>query len=378
MKIFIGSSKESLGLAKKVAMIVETVGHTPIMWNSTGVFLPGNTIIESLENIADSVDAAIFIFSPDDKVWYRNGVFDQPRDNVILEYGIFSGRLGRKRVIICNFGKIKFATDMAGINTVRCDLWFHANEEIETWCNNLTPIEPAQVEFSRTEQTQYYTFCGLKQSCAVGEWMFQDFIIGNKFQVKTDLNDRVEGTVNINAISYLWAYIGSRDSSEINVKILKEIGRFKQFLRIYFNNIDSVSSNVAIRPRGEMAVKVPQGARKIVFHARKVEQTKMLDDNRNPTIGLRLINGFKQHWGYGLNPYQYALSEITSEEWQRVEFDLNDNNWWLFTSDGNYLFGPTPVNLEVIAGVVLEIGIDGTFSPGPGSGTLDISEIHFE
>jgi hypothetical protein len=86
MKIFIGSSKSKQALIdlRKIATIIEDAGHIPLPWNKVGMFPPGKGIAESLREISNRVDAAILIFSEDDRVWYKNDYSLMPRDRVWL------------------------------------------------------------------------------------------------------------------------------------------------------------------------------------------------------------------------------------------------------------------------------------------------------
>ncbi len=122
MGIFIGSSDspESLKDLRRIAMIVEDEGHVPLPWNKPGLFPLGNYVLDSLREISLRVDAAILIFNEDDRAWYRNDSVLQPRDNVVLEYGLFVSQLGREKTIICRRGNAKIPSDLSGI--IYCDL----------------------------------------------------------------------------------------------------------------------------------------------------------------------------------------------------------------------------------------------------------------
>jgi len=59
--------------------------------------------------------ALFSFFGKDDNIWYRDENLECPRDNVILEYGIFLKRLNRKSVIIVREEKTKLPTDLLGL-----------------------------------------------------------------------------------------------------------------------------------------------------------------------------------------------------------------------------------------------------------------------
>jgi predicted nucleotide-binding protein len=117
MNIFIGSSTEATkrDAVTTLARWPEESGHTPVIWNQPGLFIPGDHIFTRLLEIGKEVDAAILVFSEDDKLWYQKELANQPRDNVLLEYGLFTGLLGRKKVIVCREGNPKNPSDLHGI-----------------------------------------------------------------------------------------------------------------------------------------------------------------------------------------------------------------------------------------------------------------------
>lgn len=96
MKVFLGSSgsAESLDDLRKIAILIEEEGHTPVSWKKEGLFPLGNYMLDSLIEISKQVNAAVLIFNEDDPVWYRNEYVKQPRDNVSMEYTLFAATLG--------------------------------------------------------------------------------------------------------------------------------------------------------------------------------------------------------------------------------------------------------------------------------------------
>jgi hypothetical protein len=140
MNIFMGSSREALQMVDWLANCLQEYGHKPIRWDDPGLFPPGcNTFLQLIE-ISKTVDAAIFVFSMDDKVWYRGDTTAQPRDNVLIEYGLFAGALGPHKAIMCVHEKPKTAADLAGITYVDVSEQRsnRARLEIRAWLNNLT------------------------------------------------------------------------------------------------------------------------------------------------------------------------------------------------------------------------------------------------
>lgn len=121
-KIFIGSSKEGLNIARKIKLALKYDGLVDT-W-ADGLFdKPGLAYIEVLEGILQKYDYGIFVFTPDDKVYSRGKISDMPRDNVIFEYGMFLGKHSRKRAFFIKprSEDIKIMTDVLGITCLDYD-----------------------------------------------------------------------------------------------------------------------------------------------------------------------------------------------------------------------------------------------------------------
>jgi len=97
--VFIGSSAERRGVAKKLAVLLKGACTTR-PWYGDDVFPPGSYAWEAIENAIRDADFAVFIFSGDDITRSRHRQREAPRDNVILEAGLALGMLGRARAYI--------------------------------------------------------------------------------------------------------------------------------------------------------------------------------------------------------------------------------------------------------------------------------------
>ncbi len=113
-RIFIASSVESLDVADAFNVNLDHQAEVTV-WKH-GFSLSQNTI-DSLVNMAESVDFAIFIFTPDDVANIRDQQKHVVRDNVIFELGLFTGTLGKERCFIVKPRDIDLhlPTDLLGL-----------------------------------------------------------------------------------------------------------------------------------------------------------------------------------------------------------------------------------------------------------------------
>lgn len=126
MEIFMGSSSDAKDYMDEIAVQLEELGAKTLPWYSSGkgIFVPGDNTIDALIKITERVQAAIFIFNADDKIWNDKSaldISDTVRDNVLFEYGLFAGALGKKKVCFVCKGKPRLATDLQGITYVDGD-----------------------------------------------------------------------------------------------------------------------------------------------------------------------------------------------------------------------------------------------------------------
>ena len=114
-RVFIGSSLEGKRVANAIHAKLRYVADCTV-WTD-GVFgLSAPTLASLMKQVEDS-EFGIFVFSPDDVVEMRDKTCLTPRDNVVYELGLFSGRLGPER---CFFVQpqstpMHLPSDLAGI-----------------------------------------------------------------------------------------------------------------------------------------------------------------------------------------------------------------------------------------------------------------------
>lgn len=125
MEIFLGSSSEAADYMVEIAAQLENMDTSALMWNSPGkgIFVASSNTIDSLIDITKRVQAAVFIFNADDKIWNDKSALEgyTVRDNVLFEYGLFMGALGKEKVCFVCKGKPKEVSDLKGITYIDGD-----------------------------------------------------------------------------------------------------------------------------------------------------------------------------------------------------------------------------------------------------------------
>lgn len=139
MKIFIGSSKEAEAEMERIGVMIEKLNCDVITWQDEESFIAGDFTMESLIHMSKQVDAAIFVFNGEDETWYRNNLVQSVRDNVLFEYGLFVGAMGRKNVTFMCKNKPKIATDLLGLNYINGeDKDLSLKKNIKVWLDSLS------------------------------------------------------------------------------------------------------------------------------------------------------------------------------------------------------------------------------------------------
>ncbi|CUX70542.1 MULTISPECIES: TIR domain-containing protein [Agrobacterium] len=119
IRVFIISSVEGLLVARAIQSAFEHDPFTCTVWTD-GVFRIASYTMDALEAAVDDSDFAIAVAHADDVTVFRGTEWPTPRDNVILELGLFMGRLGRSRAILMEprDEKVRLPSDLAGITTI--------------------------------------------------------------------------------------------------------------------------------------------------------------------------------------------------------------------------------------------------------------------
>lgn len=116
--VFIGSSREALAVAEAIQAGLQHDAESMI-WNQ-GLFRPGASTLETLVDESPKFDFAVLVLHADDLVTARGEEKLAPRDNVMLELGLFMGTLGRDRTVFV-FSRDrtpKLPSDLAGVTAL--------------------------------------------------------------------------------------------------------------------------------------------------------------------------------------------------------------------------------------------------------------------
>jgi predicted nucleotide-binding protein/sulfatase maturation enzyme AslB (radical SAM superfamily) len=123
--VFVASSKKSLVIADAVKSNLEEFGAFVVVWDE-GIFRTSEFFLSSLLKEADESDFGIFIFADDDKLLINDSDIPIPtvRDNVLFEFGLFTGLIGKDRcfIIMPTEHTMRIPTDLKGIQFQTYDL----------------------------------------------------------------------------------------------------------------------------------------------------------------------------------------------------------------------------------------------------------------
>ena len=120
-KVFIVHGHDE-ALTQQVARFVEKLGFNAIILHERAN--KGNTIIEKIEDCADTASFAIILYTGCDKGTAKNSDELKPRarQNVIFEHGFFVGKLGRDHVCCLYEEGVELPGDLSGIAYIPADI----------------------------------------------------------------------------------------------------------------------------------------------------------------------------------------------------------------------------------------------------------------
>jgi Predicted nucleotide-binding protein containing TIR-like domain len=118
-RIFIGSSSEGLATARLVKEMLSDIADCQI-WNEE-FFKMNRSSFESLSEGAILFDFATLVATADDIQLKRDDLQSIARDNVIFEFGLYVGRLGRYRAFLLKEKGLGLPSDFFGITLPEFD-----------------------------------------------------------------------------------------------------------------------------------------------------------------------------------------------------------------------------------------------------------------
>ena len=117
--VFISSSSKGLATAWELKRQIAPFAEA-ILW-SEGAFYPGKTATESLSEMADRSDFAVFVLGGDDRSG-PGSLVHSPRQNVVFELGFLAGRLGLSRTfVVVDADANALPSDLAGTMYIALD-----------------------------------------------------------------------------------------------------------------------------------------------------------------------------------------------------------------------------------------------------------------
>ena len=146
--LFIGSSSNAKEVAYEVKDKLKDVAHCDV-WDEY-LFKDGKTTIENIECFINEYEYSVFIFNNDDRLYERSKK-SVPRDNVLLEYGMFLQKNTRNKtffIVPTGFKEfdstkddgVHIATDLAGVCCEFYDVGEYNRSKtsaLGTACNNI-------------------------------------------------------------------------------------------------------------------------------------------------------------------------------------------------------------------------------------------------
>lgn len=258
-QIFVGASVESLKIARAVQEALEHDADVTV-WDQ-GVFGLSKQTLDSLEQQLALADFAIFILGPDDEVNFRGKKQLQARDNVILELGLFIGKLGRERtywLVPRNIPGFRLPSDLLGLTPADFNLPTNGNwvAAVGTACNKIR----------REIETQG------KRSTANGDGSAKGFVLHERGRVSIEdtvrLMDGAQSSITVVG-STLRSWVGYFDRAPA-VKFKHPVRRLIEQginFRFYFLNPDSESAKTYADDRRDEAI---EEIRESIAHLREL------------------------------------------------------------------------------------------------------------
>lgn len=180
--IFIGSSKEGLRVAQKLKNELKDIADCN-MWPD--VFDYGSSNFDNLTSQLSFYDYAILIATGDDIVKSRGKSKAAARDNVLFEFGLFTGGLGKHRVFYVVEENTKIPSDLLGIT-----LPFIPNADDENFDSAIAEISTKIKNYIKSKEKTFDL--GFLPSTTLAYGYFTNFVertVQRLFEDRADQKD---------------------------------------------------------------------------------------------------------------------------------------------------------------------------------------------
>lgn len=171
-QIFIGSSTEGLKYVELISGYLEPVGEV-VRWTTS--FTQNRSALDSLVRKTKLSEFAILVATCDDLTLKRDEIKSTPRDNIVFEFGLFTGATGIDRAFLLVEEGAELPSDLEGIVVAR-----FSNDE--TKHNSLEKRCAEIAEHIRKEQQT--SQLGLLPSTALALGYYHSFIKGVCEQIR--------------------------------------------------------------------------------------------------------------------------------------------------------------------------------------------------
>lgn len=129
LRIFVASSSAAKRQAKVFVEYFDSPEITFIPW--WDVFTAGRTLLEELDRIVHSVNAALLFITPEASFINTNGTeIVTPNLNVLFEFGYFYNALGKDKVALIKYSKVDLPSDLNGYIHITGSKFFQRNNSV--------------------------------------------------------------------------------------------------------------------------------------------------------------------------------------------------------------------------------------------------------
>jgi len=171
-QIFIGSSAEGLKYVEQISVYLETVGDV-VKWTTS--FTQNRSALDSLIRKTKLSEFAILVATCDDLTLKRDEIKASPRDNIVFEFGLFTGATGIDRAFLLVEEGAELPSDLEGIVIARFSNDDTKHNSLEKRCEEIA-------EHIRKEQET--SQLGLLPSTALALGYYHSFIKGVCEQIR--------------------------------------------------------------------------------------------------------------------------------------------------------------------------------------------------